>query len=580
MTLDQFLQFLRSQKLERAAYLVGRYPDVVEPFLPKIAERLRAKGWLSQARNLPPKKPMRKFETSFWLTRSISQTQLKKGFRDLLSYKLGNYRIKVTNQISNDLVKAKAEIFREDKSKISEASFLGALSGIVPLSYVPHGARVMAEDPKTKTVKTGYLDWKVEDRHAGGIRDYVYIRSTRGGQVTGAGFGVSQNEDVEIADDKDTLITLAENQAMVIAVALALECLGGIESSCASKPSEGSDWPPKARAKNGEYNSKEFQRALFKIIELPEMVEIAAKAGEANEKYEALSAGRPMKGQPVYGSEDGRHWQSEITRVATESLSYIYSHPNSYKVTIDAAGARKAKDFVVERAKEQLKRYESLIHPSVWRAKDETALVQAAKSAGINAEDLVWLMDLRFKRRLPPTSVYGRFDNGKAVAQKLLDGETTIKQIDEGIAAENKKASDESYARNLEYLQGWRFIWDLFKGMARDGRKLVLANITREAKKHNINTKMQAYRVAGRGDIYEFVMENSYKGGPFKGWRFRGPEMSSSEGALYAYITAAKDMAELPDYAAKEYLFHKIDKKASAEQRGRQIWDALASGAL
>lgn len=43
-TMQDFVGFLSAKGMERAAYLVGKYPDVVEPFLPKIEERLRSKG--------------------------------------------------------------------------------------------------------------------------------------------------------------------------------------------------------------------------------------------------------------------------------------------------------------------------------------------------------------------------------------------------------------------------------------------------------------------------------------------------------------------------------------------------------
>jgi hypothetical protein len=46
-TMSDFVEFLSAKGMERAAYLVGKYPDVVEPFLPKIEERLRAKGLLA-----------------------------------------------------------------------------------------------------------------------------------------------------------------------------------------------------------------------------------------------------------------------------------------------------------------------------------------------------------------------------------------------------------------------------------------------------------------------------------------------------------------------------------------------------
>lgn len=46
-TMSDFGEFLSAKGMERAAYLVSKYPDVVEPFLPKIEERLRAKGLLA-----------------------------------------------------------------------------------------------------------------------------------------------------------------------------------------------------------------------------------------------------------------------------------------------------------------------------------------------------------------------------------------------------------------------------------------------------------------------------------------------------------------------------------------------------
>ena len=45
-TMSDFVEFLSAKGMERVAYLVGKYPDVVEPFLPKIEDRLRAKGLL------------------------------------------------------------------------------------------------------------------------------------------------------------------------------------------------------------------------------------------------------------------------------------------------------------------------------------------------------------------------------------------------------------------------------------------------------------------------------------------------------------------------------------------------------
>jgi hypothetical protein len=46
-TMQDFIDFLTAKGLERGAFLVGKYPEVVEPFLPKIEEKLRAKGLLA-----------------------------------------------------------------------------------------------------------------------------------------------------------------------------------------------------------------------------------------------------------------------------------------------------------------------------------------------------------------------------------------------------------------------------------------------------------------------------------------------------------------------------------------------------
>lgn len=48
MTVDDFQTFLKGAGMDRVAYLVGKYPDVVEPFLGKIEERLIAKGLLKR----------------------------------------------------------------------------------------------------------------------------------------------------------------------------------------------------------------------------------------------------------------------------------------------------------------------------------------------------------------------------------------------------------------------------------------------------------------------------------------------------------------------------------------------------
>lgn len=45
-TMQDFLSFLSERGMERAVYLVGAYPEAVEPFLPKLEARLRAKGLL------------------------------------------------------------------------------------------------------------------------------------------------------------------------------------------------------------------------------------------------------------------------------------------------------------------------------------------------------------------------------------------------------------------------------------------------------------------------------------------------------------------------------------------------------
>jgi hypothetical protein len=49
MTLNDFTAFLQGKGLDRLAYLVGRHPDVVEPFLGKIEGRLREKGLLAKS---------------------------------------------------------------------------------------------------------------------------------------------------------------------------------------------------------------------------------------------------------------------------------------------------------------------------------------------------------------------------------------------------------------------------------------------------------------------------------------------------------------------------------------------------
>jgi hypothetical protein len=48
-TMQDFLAFLTERGMERLAYLVGEHPDVVEPFLPKLEARLRAKGLLPES---------------------------------------------------------------------------------------------------------------------------------------------------------------------------------------------------------------------------------------------------------------------------------------------------------------------------------------------------------------------------------------------------------------------------------------------------------------------------------------------------------------------------------------------------
>lgn len=47
-TMQDFLSFLTERGMDRLAYLVGEHPDVVEPFLPKLEARLRAKGLLPE----------------------------------------------------------------------------------------------------------------------------------------------------------------------------------------------------------------------------------------------------------------------------------------------------------------------------------------------------------------------------------------------------------------------------------------------------------------------------------------------------------------------------------------------------
>lgn len=45
-SLQDFLTFLRDQKQDRLVYLVGKHPQVVEPYLEKIHARLVEKGLL------------------------------------------------------------------------------------------------------------------------------------------------------------------------------------------------------------------------------------------------------------------------------------------------------------------------------------------------------------------------------------------------------------------------------------------------------------------------------------------------------------------------------------------------------
>lgn len=45
-TMQDFIAFLDSKGMSRLVYLVGKYPDVVEPYLPKIKARLQDKGLL------------------------------------------------------------------------------------------------------------------------------------------------------------------------------------------------------------------------------------------------------------------------------------------------------------------------------------------------------------------------------------------------------------------------------------------------------------------------------------------------------------------------------------------------------
>lgn len=52
-SLADFQQILRNIGQERVAMLAGKYPDVVEPFLPKIEKRLREKGLIKAATKDP-----------------------------------------------------------------------------------------------------------------------------------------------------------------------------------------------------------------------------------------------------------------------------------------------------------------------------------------------------------------------------------------------------------------------------------------------------------------------------------------------------------------------------------------------
>lgn len=52
-SLDDFQDFLRSKSMDRLAFLVGKYPEEVEPYLPKIRAKLIAKGLLTDAPPVP-----------------------------------------------------------------------------------------------------------------------------------------------------------------------------------------------------------------------------------------------------------------------------------------------------------------------------------------------------------------------------------------------------------------------------------------------------------------------------------------------------------------------------------------------
>lgn len=47
-TMSDFLSFLRERQMDEFADLAGELPHIVEPFLPKIEARLRAKGLLAE----------------------------------------------------------------------------------------------------------------------------------------------------------------------------------------------------------------------------------------------------------------------------------------------------------------------------------------------------------------------------------------------------------------------------------------------------------------------------------------------------------------------------------------------------
>jgi hypothetical protein len=47
-SMSDFTAFLAERGMDRLVYLVGQHPDVVEPFLPKIEAKLRAKGLLPE----------------------------------------------------------------------------------------------------------------------------------------------------------------------------------------------------------------------------------------------------------------------------------------------------------------------------------------------------------------------------------------------------------------------------------------------------------------------------------------------------------------------------------------------------